>query len=308
MISLRSSRAGDFLRTAFASLFICVLISLTPPSAPAQELYDFNSLASKAAQAIEKASHGSAHTIVLITNFSVDGAPDSQLSDALTRDFAEALRRQDRNFTVVDRADIERAIAGHELPEGALNSPRITACYAPELNATVIVSASFEYTPGKLVFDLSVSTVQGDRGIFDDKIIIDRTPPMEELMIKPVPEMVGSYGEDKTVWVRDEESRTKPLPPSSGVQGYSFPSCVRCGPARYSDAAVKAKVQGTVLLDVVIGADGRAEKISVKRALPCGLDQQAINAVKDWEFKPATGPDGKPAAVLQTAEVTFHLY
>jgi outer membrane biosynthesis protein TonB len=85
---------------------------------------------------------------------------------------------------------------------------------------------------------------------------------MEELMIKPVPEMAGSYGEDKTVWAKDEESRTKPLPPSSGVAGDPFPSCLRCGPARYPDAAVKAKVQGTVILDVVIGAHGRAEKIS----------------------------------------------
>lgn len=208
----------------------------------------------------------------------------------------------------MDRADVERAISGHELPAGALNSSRITACYAPALKATFIVSASVEYTPGKLVLDLSVSTVQSDRGIFDEKIIFDLTPAMEGLMIKPAPEVAGSYGEDKTVWVKDEESRMKSLPASSGAQGYSFPSCVRCGPARYSDAAVKAKVQGTVLLNVVIGADGTAVKISVKWALPCGLDQQAINAVKDWKFKPATGPDGKPAAVLQRVEVTFHTY
>lgn len=295
-------------RTVLPAIFLSFLIALQSVSTPAQTLYDFNSLASKAARAIEKASNGSAHAVVLITNFSERGAHDSQLSADLTQDFADALRRQVQDFTVVDRADIERAISGHDLPEGALNSPGITACYAPELKATVIVSASIEYTPGKLLLDLSVSTVQGDRGIFDEKIIFDRTPPMEELMIKPIPEVAGSYGEDKTVWVKDEESRTKPLPPPSGVEGYSFPSCVQCGPARYSDAAVKAKVQGTVLLNVVIGADGTAEKISVKSPLPCGLDQQAINAVKNWKFKPATGPDGKPAAVLQRVEVTFHTY
>jgi TonB family protein len=303
------TREANLLRRAVVpALLLSFLAALHSITTPAQTLYDFNSLASKAALAIEKASNGSAPAVVLITNFSQRGAPDSQLSKSLTQDFADALRSHAQNFEVVDRRDIERAIAGHELPDGALNSPRITACYAPELKATVIVSASVEYTPGKLVLDLSVSTAQGDRGIFDKKIIIDRTPAMEELMIKSLPEAAGSYGEDKTIWVKDEESRTKPLPPSSGVQGFSFPSCVRCGPARYSDAAVKAKVQGTVLLSVAIGADGRAEKISVKRPLPCGLDQQAINAVKDWEFKPATGPDGKPAAVLQTAEVTFHLY
>ena len=61
------------------------------------------------------------------------------------------------------------------------------------------------------------------------------------------------------------------------------------------------------MLKVIIGVDGTAEKIAVQQALPCGLDQQVINSVKDWKFKPATGPDGKPAAVVQNVETTFHL-
>ncbi len=110
------------------------------------------------------------------------------------------------------------------------------------------------------------------------------------------------------MWAKDEESRMKTLPASAGKQGYSYPSCVHCPVVRYSDAAVEAEAQGTVRLKVVIGADGTAERISIEQALPCGLDQQAINAVKGWKFKPATGPDGQPGAVLQTVEVTFHLY
>ena len=81
-----------------------------------------------------------------------------------------------------------------------------------------------------------------------------------------------------------------------------------CPQAQYSDSAAKAEVQGIVVLKVIVGADGRAQKISVQQALPCGLDQQSINAVKDWEFRPAAGPDGNPAAVVQTVETTFHLY
>jgi len=71
---------------------------------------------------------------------------------------------------------------------------------------------------------------------------------------------------------------------------------------------VKAKIMGTLVLSVVIGADGTAQRISVQRALPCGLDQQAIESVKGWRFKAATGPDGNPAAAVQKIEVTFHLY
>jgi len=93
-----------------------------------------------------------------------------------------------------------------------------------------------------------------------------------------------------------------------GEAGYSYPSYLDCPQAQYTDAAVKAKIMGTLVLSVVIGADGTAQRISVQRALPCGLDQQAIESVKGWKFKAATGPDGKPAPDVQTVETTFHLY
>ncbi|MFZ0883803.1 MAG: energy transducer TonB [Candidatus Acidiferrales bacterium] len=308
MNSLHSFGVSQLRRTVAAFLFVSVLIWLTPLSAPAQELYDFNSLAADTARAIEKASHGSGRTVILVTDFSEKSAPESELGIALARDFANALRSRAQGIIVLDRSDLESSISSHKLPEGALVSPRIAGCYASDLEATVIISASIEYAPDKIVLDLSASSAQRDEGIFSDQVIINRTPAMEELMIKPAPKVAASYGDDKTTWVKDEESTAKELPPSSGTKGNSYPSCVVCRQADYSDAAVKAKVQGTIVLKVVVGADGRAEKISVQQALPCGLDQQAINAVKNWKFKPATGPDGNPATVLQTVEVTFHLY
>jgi outer membrane biosynthesis protein TonB len=38
------------------------------------------------------------------------------------------------------------------------------------------------------------------------------------------------------------------------------------------------------------------------------LNQKAIDSVRQWKFKPATGAEGKPAAVAQTAELMFHMY
>ena len=114
--------------------------------------------------AIEKASNES-HTVVLVGDFSVRSESDSQLSLALTQDFASALRNRARRFTVVDHTDIESATCSDKLPEGALYSPEIAACYAPELQATTVVSGSLEYTPGKIVLCVHVSPVQGEKGI-----------------------------------------------------------------------------------------------------------------------------------------------
>ena len=74
---------------------------------------------------------------------------------------------------------------------------------------------------------------------------------------------------------------------------------------QFSDEAVKAKYQGTVLLVAVITADGRATDIHVSKGLGLGLDEKAVEAVRTWRFRPALGPDGKPATVRQTIEVTL---
>jgi TonB family protein len=48
--------------------------------------------------------------------------------------------------------------------------------------------------------------------------------------------------------------------------------------------------------------------LRVEKGLDFGLTEQAIAAVRKWRFKPATGPDGKPAAVRIRVEVQFHLH
>jgi protein TonB len=96
--------------------------------------------------------------------------------------------------------------------------------------------------------------------------------------------------------------------PNAGTGGYGSPGCLYCPQPQFSDEAVKAKYQGTVLLIAIITADGRATDIHIAKGLGLGLDEKAIEAVRTWRFRPALGPDGKPAAVRQTIEVTFHLY
>lgn len=96
--------------------------------------------------------------------------------------------------------------------------------------------------------------------------------------------------------------------PVSGLRGYSEVACVYCPSAQFSDEAVKAKFQGTVLLSLVVTADGRATDVRVVRGLGMGLDDQAIAAVRKWRFRPSLGPDAKTAAVRAIVEVVFHLY
>lgn len=63
--------------------------------------------------------------------------------------------------------------------------------------------------------------------------------------------------------------------------------CGVCPDPLYSEEARKSKLQGTVLLSVLVGADGRAKDVRVLRGLGMGLDENAIQAIRNWQFIPA---------------------
>jgi protein TonB len=89
--------------------------------------------------------------------------------------------------------------------------------------------------------------------------------------------------------------------------GVSAPRALFAPDPEYSEEARKAKYQGTVVLWVVVGADGKAHDVKVQRSLGMGLDQKALEAVRKWKFEPAV-KDGRPVAVQINVEVSFRLY
>ncbi len=75
----------------------------------------------------------------------------------------------------------------------------------------------------------------------------------------------------------------------------------------YSEQARKAKFQGTVVLAIVIDAQGNVKDPQVIKALGLGLDEEALNTVKTWKFKPAMR-NGVPVPVRVTVEISFRLF
>jgi TonB family protein len=75
---------------------------------------------------------------------------------------------------------------------------------------------------------------------------------------------------------------------------------------KYSEDARLAKYQGTALLSIEIGGDGFPRNIRVIRSLGLGLDQKAVEALRQWRFKPSTR-NGQPVKVAATVEMTFRL-
>jgi TonB family protein len=88
--------------------------------------------------------------------------------------------------------------------------------------------------------------------------------------------------------------------------GVTPPSLLTKMEPAYSEDARAAKLQGTVLLKIVVDVDGLAKDIQVVNSLGYGLDEKAVEAITHWTFKPGT-LDGAPVPVMAQIEVNFRL-
>ena len=91
-------------------------------------------------------------------------------------------------------------------------------------------------------------------------------------------------------------------------KGTTLPVVVKSVKPEYTAAAKEAGIQGDVTLDVVVLEDGSVGDVKVTQSLDAehGLDDQAVKAAKQWQFKPGT-KNGKPIAVHVDMVMTFTL-
>ena len=73
----------------------------------------------------------------------------------------------------------------------------------------------------------------------------------------------------------------------------------------YTAEAMAARVEGTVVMEVLIDEEGRVPDARVIRSIPL-LDRSALDTVKRWRFTP-TRVDGVPVPVLVQIEMNFTL-
>ncbi|HVL67264.1 MAG TPA: energy transducer TonB [Vicinamibacterales bacterium] len=99
-----------------------------------------------------------------------------------------------------------------------------------------------------------------------------------------------------------------PPPPQAPVRvggNIKTPTKIKDVRPVYPPIAQSARVQGMVIIEATIGADGRVKDAKVLRSIPL-LDQAALDAVKQWQFTP-TLLNGVPVPVIMTVTVNFTL-
>jgi TonB family protein len=122
----------------------------------------------------------------------------------------------------------------------------------------------------------------------------------------------GREGEANTL-----SAQLKGMPPARALQASSTgpyriggdvqaPRLLSKVEPKYTDEARLAKLQGTVVMSIEVGADGVARNVLVVRGLGLGLDESAMAALGQWQFQPGV-KNGEAVPVIASVEVNFHL-
>src|ERR1700735_1375688 len=228
---------------------------------------------------------------VIVFDFVGPDKKSTALGQKIADDFSDALKKSSASLSVAGRAQIAQALEENRLSTQTLYDAEFKLWFAKKLTAAAMVLGTLEPDGENLNITVDSYSVKDGKALKEFKVALPLSDQMKSLIDTP-----ADAGKDQSAGL-----------PAPGANGYSVPICVYCPQATFTEMAVKNHTQGTILLLVVVGTDGRAHDIRVVKGISDGLSESAIEAVRSWRFKPATGPDGALAAVRQNIEVTFHL-
>jgi protein TonB len=136
----------------------------------------------------------------------------------------------------------------------------------------------------------------------------DIKPELPTAFKSPIVDSVVGAGNDIIGVSEPPPPPPPPAPPSVPVRVGGVvrqPTRVKFVAPMYPAIAQSARVQGIVIIEATIGANGRVEDARVLRSLQL-LDAAALEAVRQWEYTP-TLLNGVPVPVIMTVTVTFTL-
>ncbi len=138
--------------------------------------------------------------------------------------------------------------------------------------------------------------------------IPDPTPDEPEIVRPEAPTVPEMPVDD--LWVAAEVPPPPPVeepaPAMVEVGQVSPPRVIHRVEPRYPRAALAARIEGAVVLDLIIAEDGSVESIQVLQEGPLDFAESAVAAVRRWRFEPSTY-QGRPVKVHYVLTVTFRL-
>ncbi len=202
--------------------------------------------------------------------------------------FSKLLAENAKNFVVIGRIDVHRYLEKNGWSDTDLSKADVMSKLVTEFSLGAVLSGVISADRDSYTIDFTVRDLSGKESLraqYQEKIdpVLSGNLPAES-------EVAGH-----NIYF-------------AGLDGITMPKCVRCTSPAFPDRKRANKVQGTILLSVLITAEGKTDHIYFLKKLDPDLDQNAIDTVKSWRFEPAKDPHGSIVAVRVPVEVTYRLF
>jgi TonB family protein len=236
---------------------------------------------------------------VAVADFVLPSGETSEWGKQLGDEVSAALAALPGGPQVIERSKVRAYLAAERIPGKLLNKDNAMRWLGQELGATTVLVGRTNLQGDNLRVEMRLLACDKNKagpiegfslpgGAFAGKLQPVESFPKEATLSNPVDSSLP-YGGDKK-------------------KGITAPTCKYCPDPSYSDAARKERIQGLVLLDVIVSAAGEAEDAIILRGQPFGLNEVSKKAiVNTWQFHPSTR-DGQPIRIQVQIEVSFKLY
>jgi TonB family protein len=229
---------------------------------------------------------------VVVIDFYGPGEHFTKLGAALAGSFNNDLKNTKIQAALQEREPMPDWLKDKELPPNAFKSIDMALWVAGRLKVTAVIAGNVLVRENELTVEVNLYSVNDRKWLKGFEITSQISPEAAKLEASST---------------ADFQYKFDPQIALAGQNGYAVPKCVSCSQeAPYTEEALKHRTQGSVVVMAVIGPDGGVQKLTVREALPDGLTDRALEAVRQWRFTPATGPDGKPTTVQITMRLAFH--
>jgi TonB family protein len=162
---------------------------------------------------------------------------------------------------------------------------------AQSLGAEVLVQGNFAAIPGGIGITLiATDRISGGESRFEALGEIPITTEMHSIIPRPLPQRAALSGIFR-----------------ASMAGIGAPVCEICPAPEYTYVAKAKKLQGVVITQLAVAADGTVQNVRVVRTPNPALANAAIRTVHSWHFKPAHNSQGESVPVVVDVAVAFRL-
>jgi TonB family protein len=272
-------------RSPLKFLLALFLAVIAVPRVRAQEHPDVRALASQVAGYMEQISKKS----IIVFDFTGPNTFVTPVGRMLANDLSDVLATSSRKFKVVDRVRAANALESNRLAPEIIADPEVAAWIAQNLGADVALI-------GRLSGDARSIQLALDCLYVKEGKVLQSFQTKFPLTDKWKTELATNIDPDSSVGIAS----------GAGMDsGASLPRCISCPAPEFPRAARDQPIRETLILQVVVGTDGKARDLTVVRTPDNGLTVAAIQAIQKWRFERAHGADGAPMETRIPVELNF---